>query len=144
MPSTCGASLMKQTYRPRRTPARSFPWNTHGDGLSINLFGSTRRRCNPPTATTVPSMRVAMMTREYPPEVYGGAGVHVTELVAQLRNLCQVDVHCQGAPRPAAFAYQPDTQLRDANPALSTLSTDLVMAGAAADADIVHSHTWYA
>ncbi|WIM89900.1 glycogen synthase [Candidatus Mycobacterium wuenschmannii] len=89
-------------------------------------------------------MRVAMMTREYPPEVYGGAGVHVTELVAQLRSLCEVDVHCQGAPRDGAFAYQPDTQLRGANPALSTLSTDLVMAGAAAAADVVHSHTWYA
>jgi starch synthase len=89
-------------------------------------------------------MRVAMMTREYPPEVYGGAGVHVTELVAQLRKLCQVDVHCQGAPRPGAFAYQPDAQLRGANPALSTLSTDLVMASAAAEATVVHSHTWYA
>jgi starch synthase len=89
-------------------------------------------------------MRVAMMTREYPPEVYGGAGVHVTQLVAHLRNLCRVDVHCQGAPRPTAFAYQPDTQLRGANPALSTLSTDLAMAGAAAEANVVHSHTWYA
>ena len=89
-------------------------------------------------------MRVAMMTREYPPEVYGGAGVHVTELVAQLRKLCQVDVHCQGAPRPGAFAYQPDAQLHGANPALSTLSTDLVMANAAAEATVVHSHTWYA
>jgi alpha-maltose-1-phosphate synthase len=85
-----------------------------------------------------------MMTREYPPEVYGGAGVHVTELVAQLRKLCQVDVHCQGAPRPGAFAYQPDAQLRGANPALSTLSTDLLMANAAAEATVVHSHTWYA
>ncbi|OBK35940.1 glycosyl transferase family 1 [Mycobacterium sp. 1245111.1] len=89
-------------------------------------------------------MRVAMMTREYPPEVYGGAGVHVTQLVAHLRNLCRVDVHCQGAPRPAAFAYQPDPQLRGANPAMSTLSTDLAMASAAADANVVHSHTWYA
>jgi starch synthase len=88
-------------------------------------------------------MRVAMMTREYPPEVYGGAGVHVTQLVAHLRNLCRVDVHCQGAPRAAAAAYQPDTQLRGANPALSTLSTDLVMASAAAEANVVHSHTWY-
>src|ERR1700743_1522892 len=93
--------------------------------------------------TTVPGMRVAMMTREYPPEVYGGAGVHVTELVAQLRKLCGVDVHCQGAPRPDAFAYQPDAQLRGANPAMSTLSTDLVMANAAAEATVVHSHTWY-
>jgi alpha-maltose-1-phosphate synthase len=89
-------------------------------------------------------MRVAMMTREYPPEVYGGAGVHVTELVAQLRKLCQVDVHCQGAPRPGAFAYQPDAQLRGSNPALSTLSTDLVMTNAAAGATVVHTHTWYA
>ncbi len=84
------------------------------------------------------------MTREYPPEVYGGAGVHVTELVAQLRALCQVDVHCMGAPRPGAFAYHPDNQLRGANQALSTLSSDLVMANAAAEAAVVHSHTWYA
>jgi alpha-maltose-1-phosphate synthase len=88
-------------------------------------------------------MRVAMMTREYPPEVYGGAGVHVTELVAQLRRLCAVDVHCMGAPRPGAFAHQPDARLRNANPALSTLSSDLVMANAASAATVVHSHTWY-
>ncbi|OBI41037.1 glycosyl transferase family 1 [Mycobacterium kyorinense] len=88
-------------------------------------------------------MRVAMMTREYPPEVYGGAGVHVTELVAQLRNLCRVDVHCMGAPRSEAFVYQPDSRLHGANPALATLSADLVMANAAVDADVVHSHTWY-
>ncbi|WP_096289665.1 glycogen synthase [Mycobacterium ahvazicum] len=88
-------------------------------------------------------MRVAMMTREYPPDVYGGAGVHVTELVAQLRRLCTVDVHCMGAPRPGAVAHEPDRRLRDANAALSTLSTDLVMANAAAEATVVHSHTWY-
>ena len=83
------------------------------------------------------------MTREYPPEVYGGAGVHVTELVAQLRRLCEVDVHCMGVPRPGAFAHQPDPALADANPALATLSADLRMANAAADATVVHSHTWY-
>ena len=83
------------------------------------------------------------MTREYPPEVYGGAGVHVTELVAQLRKLCWVDVHCIGAPRPDAFAYQPDARLQGANPALSTLSADLLMANAAAQASVVHTHTWY-
>ena len=88
-------------------------------------------------------MRVAMMTREYPPEVYGGAGVHVTELVAQLRRLCAVDVHCMGAPRPGAFVHQPDPRFQGANPALSTLSTDLVMADAASEATVVHSHTWY-
>ncbi|WP_454791425.1 glycogen synthase [Mycolicibacterium lutetiense] len=89
-------------------------------------------------------MRVAMMTREYPPEVYGGAGVHVTELVAQLRQLCDVDVHCMGAPRDGAFVAQPDPALRGANPALSTLSADLNMANSATAATVVHSHTWYA
>jgi alpha-maltose-1-phosphate synthase len=88
-------------------------------------------------------MRVAMMTREYPPEVYGGAGVHVTELVAQLRKVCEVDVHCMGAPRLGAFVHQPDPALRGANAALSTLSADLVMANAASEATVVHSHTWY-
>ncbi|MEI7543301.1 MAG: glycogen synthase [Mycobacteriaceae bacterium] len=88
-------------------------------------------------------MRVAMMTREYPPEVYGGAGVHVTELVAQLRRLCEVDVHCMGAARPGAFAHQPDPALAEANPALTTLSADLRMVNAAVGATVVHSHTWY-
>jgi starch synthase len=88
-------------------------------------------------------MRVAMMTREYPPEVYGGAGVHVTELVSQLRRLCAVDVHCMGAPRQGAVAHQPDPRLHTANAALSTLSSDLVMANAVNAATVVHSHTWY-
>jgi starch synthase len=88
-------------------------------------------------------MRVAMMTREYPPEVYGGAGVHVTELVAQLRRLCEVDVHCMGAPRPGVILAQPDPALKDSNAALATLSADLVMANNASEAAIVHSHTWY-
>jgi starch synthase len=88
-------------------------------------------------------MRVAMMTREYPPEVYGGAGVHVTELVAQLRRLCEVDVHCMGAPRQGAFVHEPDPALKGANPALSTLSADLNMVNGASGATVVHSHTWY-
>ncbi len=83
------------------------------------------------------------MTREYPPEIYGGAGVHVTELVAQLRRLCEVDVHCMGAPREGALVAQPDPVLAAANPALSVLSADLRMADAAAGATVVHSHTWY-
>lgn len=88
------------------------------------------------------------MTREYPPEVYGGAGVHVTELVAQLRQLCDVDVHCMGAQRDGAFVAQPDPALRGANAALSTLSADLNMVNSASTPDraatVVHSHTWYA
>ncbi|MFT4124911.1 MAG: glycogen synthase [Gordonia sp. (in: high G+C Gram-positive bacteria)] len=88
-------------------------------------------------------MRVAMMTREYPPEVYGGAGVHVTELVRHLRKLAEVDVHCMGAPRDTAHVYAPDPGLAGANAALTMLSTDLRMAVGAAGADLVHSHTWY-
>ncbi|MDQ1180982.1 glycogen synthase [Rhodococcus sp. SORGH_AS_0301] len=88
-------------------------------------------------------MRVAMMTKEYPPEIYGGAGVHVTQLVDRLRALCEVDVHCVGAPRETAVVHSPDPALVDANPALTTLSTGLRMANAAGGADVVHSHTWY-
>lgn len=88
-------------------------------------------------------MRVAMLTREYPPEIYGGAGVHVTNLVEALRRLCHVDVHCMGAPRPGAQAHQPDPALRDANPALRALSADLTMADDVGAADVAHSHTWY-
>lgn len=84
-----------------------------------------------------------MMTKEYPPEIYGGAGVHVTELVAHLSRLCDVDVHCMGAPREGVFVHAPDPALADANPALRTLSAELRMAAAAAAADVVHSHTWY-
>lgn len=84
------------------------------------------------------------MTREYPPEVYGGAGVHVTELVAQLRHLCEVDVHCMGADRPGATVAKPDPALTGANAALATLSADLTMVNAASAATVVHSHTWYA
>ncbi|TDL06776.1 glycogen synthase [Mycolicibacterium obuense] len=88
-------------------------------------------------------MRVAMMTREYPPEVYGGAGVHVTELVAQLRHLCEVDVHCMGAPRPGVTVAAPDPALAGANAALATLSADLTMVNGSSEATVVHSHTWY-
>ncbi len=83
------------------------------------------------------------MTKEYPPEIYGGAGVHVTELSAQLKSLCEVDIHCMGAPRETAQVHDPDPALAGANAALTTLSAELRMANAAAGADVVHSHTWY-
>lgn len=90
-------------------------------------------------------MRVGMMTREYPPEVYGGAGVHVTELTRFMREIVDVDVHCMGQPRDEAgvFVHGVDPALEDANGALKTLSTGLRMAHAAAELDVVHSHTWY-
>ncbi|MCG7278531.1 glycogen synthase [Corynebacterium imitans] len=91
-------------------------------------------------------MRVGMMTREYPPEVYGGAGVHVTELTRFMRKLVDVDVHCMGAPRDmeGVFVHGVDPELENANGAIKTLSTGLRMANAAAGLDVVHSHTWYA
>jgi alpha-maltose-1-phosphate synthase len=89
-------------------------------------------------------LNVALLTREYPPEVYGGAGVHVEYLARSLAGLVNLTVHCQGADRPAAVAHRPWDRLAGANPALQTISTDLSMAAAAAPADLVHSHTWYA
>ena len=89
-------------------------------------------------------MRVAVLTREFPPEVYGGAGVHVDFLVRELRRLVDVDVLCFGSPRPDARAFTPPAELAEANFALATLGVDLEMVAASADADLVHSHTWYA
>ena len=87
-----------------------------------------------------------MLTKEYPPEIYGGAGVHVTELTRYMREIVPVDVHCMGGPRDEADVYVHgyDEHLRGANPALQTLSTGLRMAEATAGAQVVHSHTWYA
>ncbi len=86
------------------------------------------------------------MTREYPPEVYGGAGVHVTELTRFMRRIVDVDVHCMGAPRDEenVYVHGVDPELEDANGAIRTLSTGLRMANAAGNLDVVHSHTWYA
>jgi starch synthase len=91
---------------------------------------------------TVRPRRVALLTREYPPEVYGGAGVHVEYLARALSGLVDLTVHCQGAPRDTAVAHQTWPELRD--PALAVFSADLSMADAVGDAELVHSHTWYA
>ena len=91
-------------------------------------------------------MRVDILSREYPPEVYGGAGVHVAELVHALRPTTDVVVRAFGMPRDEAevFSYLVPAQLTAANPALATLGVDLQMAEDVAGADLVHSHTWYA
>lgn len=92
-------------------------------------------------------MRVDVISREYPPEVYGGAGVHVAELVRALRHdALDVRVRCFGAPRNEAdtHAYLVPGALSSANPALATLGVDLAIADDVDGADIVHSHTWYA
>ena len=91
-------------------------------------------------------MRIDMITKEYPPEIYGGAGVHVAELVAALRGSVDVQVRAFGAERSEAgtHSYRTPAELAGANAALQTLGTDLVMVGDVAGADVVHSHTWYA
>jgi starch synthase len=91
-------------------------------------------------------MRVDLLTREYPPEIYGGAGVHVAELVRALRPSLDVRVRCFGAPRDEAgtTAYSVPAELAGANGSITTLGVDLQMAQDVAGADLVHSHTWYA
>jgi len=91
-------------------------------------------------------MRVDVLTREYPPDVYGGAGVHVQSLVEVLRPQLEVKVRTFGAPRDEAgvSAYPEPGTLAGANPALRTFGVDLAMAQDCAGADLVHSHTWYA
>ncbi|MHA6695889.1 glycogen synthase [Homoserinimonas sp. A520] len=91
-------------------------------------------------------MRVDILTREYPPEVYGGAGVHVTELVRALRSEIDVRVRCFGSDREGDLvdAYRVPGQLAEANPSIATMGVDLQMAADTEGADLVHSHTWYA
>ncbi|MCB7137291.1 glycogen synthase [Cellulosimicrobium marinum] len=91
-------------------------------------------------------MRVDLLTREYPPHVYGGAGVHVAELSAVLRRHVDVRVRCFDGPRSAdgVTGYAVPGVLSSANAALGTFGVDLEMAGDVAGADLVHSHTWYA
>jgi len=89
-------------------------------------------------------VRTAILTREWPPDIYGGAGVHVEHLVPELRKIIDVDVHCFGGPRTDATAHPVPDYLDDANAALQTLGVDLGMADAVAGCDVAHSHTWYA
>ncbi|MEY4039439.1 MAG: hypothetical protein RLZZ52_307 [Actinomycetota bacterium] len=91
-------------------------------------------------------MRVDLLTKEYPPEIYGGAGVHVAELVKALRTSLDVQVRCFGAVREeeGVHSYRIPSEMSSANAALQTIGVDLLMANDTAGADLVHSHTWYA
>ena len=95
------------------------------------------------------SRKVALLTREYPPDVYGGAGIHVQYLARELRSLADVSVQCWGRPRdePGVTAHEPWAELVEPKPeatALQAMSINLAMAAAVKGASIVHSHTWYA
>jgi alpha-maltose-1-phosphate synthase len=94
-------------------------------------------------------VRVSLLTREYPPEVYGGAGVHVEYLSRELRRRVDLTVHCWGADRddPSVHAYRPWDALDGNAPhmvALQAMSVDLLMAAGIGGADVAHTHTWYA
>ncbi|MFF7893108.1 glycogen synthase [Streptomyces sp. NPDC007907] len=90
-------------------------------------------------------MRVGLLTREYPPDVYGGAGVHVEFLARELRALVDLDVHCWGEGRADGVRrHRTWSALDGANDALRTFSVDLAMAAALEGRELVHSHTWYA
>ncbi|MFW5933124.1 MAG: glycogen synthase [Actinomycetota bacterium] len=95
-------------------------------------------------------LQVGLLTKEYPPEVYGGAGVHVAELARALTELVEVRVHAFGAPREdplvAATYREWDALAGDASylAALRTMSADLAIAAGVEGVDLVHSHTWYA
>ncbi|WP_137802712.1 glycogen synthase [Kocuria sp. 2SI] len=95
-------------------------------------------------------MRIDIISKEFPPAIYGGAGVHVAELSRVLAPLVDLNVRCFGEPREPDFhgasvkAYPVPTDLQGANAALETLGTDLTMVDDIAGADLVHSHTWYA
>jgi starch synthase len=92
-------------------------------------------------------MKVGLLTREFPPDVYGGAGVHVEYLARELRRLVDVDVHAWGEDRDGAVGHRPWGALAGRAPhlaALQAVSVDLTMAAGLEGADIAHSHTWYA
>jgi starch synthase len=91
-------------------------------------------------------VKVGLLTREYPPDVYGGAGVHVEFLAQELRALVDVEVHCWGdaGPDGGVVRHRAPASLDGANDALRTFSVDLAMAAALQGRDLVHSHTWYA
>ncbi|MFI9249877.1 glycogen synthase [Streptomyces sp. NPDC053069] len=90
-------------------------------------------------------MRVGLLTREYPPDVYGGAGVHVEFLARELTSLVDLEVHCWGEGRGVGVVrHRPWSALDGANDALRTFSVDLSVAAALQGREVVHSHTWYA
>ena len=89
-------------------------------------------------------MRVGLLTKEWPPDIYGGAGVHVEHLAAELRRKIDVDVHCFGEPRGDAIAHAVPASLLSANAAIQTLGVDLEMVAATGAVELLHSHTWYA
>jgi alpha-maltose-1-phosphate synthase len=117
--------------------------------MVLKLAGEAGSRAlpSPHAPPRVTFVRIGIVTREWPPDVYGGAGVHVEHLVAAMRSLPsgpEIDVHCFGEPRDDATAHAVPPGLTGANGALQALGVDVEMAAALGQADLVHTHTWYA
>jgi len=89
-------------------------------------------------------VKVGLVTKEWPPHIYGGAGVHVKYLAKSLKELVEVDVHCFGEARPDATGYELSEADQQLNPAMQAVITDAMIASNLGGVDIVHSHTWYA
>jgi starch synthase len=92
-------------------------------------------------------LKIGIVTKEWPPQVYGGAGVHVVLLTEALRSISgiSVEVHCFGGERSdGAFGYDTPQEFASANPALQAIATDLAIAENLSRVQLVHSHTWYA
>ena len=133
------------TLGPRRGPSEA--------RAAHALACREKSRSSVPVGEGMVRVRVDLLTREYPPHVYGGAGVHVVGLTRVLARTIDVRVHCFDGPRdePGVSGYSVPTDLATANAALQTFGVDLEMADAVghvgADgvaSDLVHSHTWYA
>lgn len=92
------------------------------------------------------TLKVGLVTKEWPPQVYGGAGVHVVQLSQALRKQpnIEVAVHCFGGERLDAFGYETPAAFEKSNAALQALATDLAIADQLGAVDVIHSHTWYA
>jgi len=99
-------------------------------------------------------MRVGLMTREYPPQVYGGAGVHVEYLSRELAKLIEVEVHCWGTQRESignllVRGDEPAPEITAGTAAkfktaVDALALSLAQMKELAAIDVVHTHTWYA
>lgn len=92
------------------------------------------------------NLKIGLITKEWPPQVYGGAGVHAVQLSEALRNQpgIEVAVHCFGGSRKDAFGYETPAGFENSNAALQALATDLAIADKLNGLDVIHSHTWYA
>src|SRR5215467_6230276 len=139
------ASTIARTFAAMPRPYPFRPWvNQRFASLAGIMFSVS------PAAPADRLLRVDLLTREYPPDVYGGAGVHAEYLARSLRGLVDVHVRCFGEPRtagshePDVTAYPEPADLAAANAALRTVGVDVAIAAGCAGADVVHSHTWYA